>query len=78
MRMNYALASAVLNKLHRRHEIRVGADEDRIVEQVVYRGLNQVCDKRGIYALLDSALKCATTMRALDQRLSTPRVRAGV
>ena len=56
MRVNHTLICAVLNKFHRRHEIGVGADEDRVVEQIVDCRLNQVRGKRRIYTFLDAAL----------------------
>jgi len=48
VRVNHTLAGPVVNQLHRRHEIRVGADEDRDIEQVVYRRLDQIGDERPI------------------------------
>lgn len=78
MRVNNTRVCAVLNEFHRRHEIRVGADEDRVIEQSVDRRLNQVRSKRCIYAFLDAALEWTSTMRALAQGSSTVWVLAGV
>lgn len=62
--VNHALVGPVLNQFHRRYEVRVGADEDRDIKQVVYRCLDQVRDERGIYPLFYGALKGTTTTRA--------------